>query len=383
MYNPGPFVGWRFHRGRGLLFFLVVKVGLMVGFSEAINNAVRAGLCSLMTDAETAFNFYGRLTPPNIRVGNELARALSPRVCGPPGPPDPDPPFMGGQCPGLLYDFAFQVTATDSDSGPQQSPPTPENGQALGPLSVVPAELGGQERGFSVLGQGGVLAAQRFVAANPIGLAFTLVPTPAGGGPDNCGNPPPEPQPYVPPPITTPITYVGGDNITYNSNLTINLGLAYVDANLDVKVPVDINVDGTLDLSGEFNFSPSLNFGLGGFQQGPDQPGMEPVEPSEPDPDGGRSIRGVYGSLQGAENSTATALTNTVQPTMWVPRLASISFGYNLGGQDFWTDAIDVKFEDFYIPAPRLGTYTAYRVRPIDNIAVLFSSPVWENATDL
>lgn len=113
------------------------------------------------------------------------------------------PPYQGGQCP-TPYTISFQVTATDSQSGPQQSPPSPEVTTAQGPVSVTESTLGGQHRGFAVRNADGSIASERFVAPDPVGLTYTLTVTRQDGQPDDCGDPP---TPVQAPTVSSPYNW--------------------------------------------------------------------------------------------------------------------------------------------------------------------------------
>jgi hypothetical protein len=189
------------------------------------------------------------------------------------------------------------------------------------------------------------------------------------------------------PPISEPVTIA--PDITVPVVFAGVVGLAYVDVDGSLEIPVTINAN--FDLGGQsfdidFDFNVDLTDPTADpsppprpFPRNPDgrpNPSNCPPSPScdfpPADPEPGDDIPGPGDPEDKAEfevkavqvlsvvergATTATEIFwNGDAPNIWVPRLGSIKFVYQLidQGVTFSTD-IDVKATDVILPAPKVG----------------------------
>lgn len=119
-----------------------------------------------------------------------------------PGDPNPDPPFIGGQCP-VLYTARLLVTATE---GTSPGNGVPDQGGAIGPVTVQRTQSSSVIT-YTVRNSNGGSAVSRSVPATWTNVSYQLTLTRNDGLPDNCGNPPAPPP--IPPSVNQP--YDWGD----------------------------------------------------------------------------------------------------------------------------------------------------------------------------
>lgn len=172
------------------------------------------------------------------------------------------PGFSGGQCPSL-YDNDVTVTYSRIGNPSQVFQAT---GQATGPIfsyDVVVTDLGGgseRVQVFAVTGSGNVLIGQSNVGSDIAIISTVIVdPSPVGGAPNNCGDPPTQlPQPISEHDDTIDVDYTDeDDNPVSLPNLPIRFFSPCI--NLDgVRIPFEITLPWGQKICGKIGFRPDL-----------------------------------------------------------------------------------------------------------------------------
>lgn len=229
---------------------------------------------------------------PGQWVLNTAGKAFFDEMCGDYwdangwGSPSGEPPFLGGQCPGVLYTVTMTITST-SNAGTTFNDDVALSGanRIAGPIKDIRIIGGGGTPYRAVAeNESGQLKFFTFVSSgstwersgSSTGVSFSR---PVITGADNsCGNPPPVISPYSGPsvPYDQP-QVVNIDNNTYEIvpiRPTINV---------DGEISIPVNIDGTpFDFAGDGNAEPYT--GDGPVQPGSEQPGSNgPEEPGAPD----------------------------------------------------------------------------------------------------
>lgn len=338
-------------------------------FRDAIAGAAQSWFCGNLDTAERLNGYFDRLNASRNGVGiaisavsapiRNLGRQLAscPASGGPYPPSPPGPNFSGGQC-SALYTVTPTVQLTNPTTGavtslvgnPVQNVPGPvvsTNTTFSGNNSVVRAVSGGG--GETII----------FTEADPtvfvsdvLGLSFQR----ADGEPDNCGDPPGG----IGAPGTLPITYDGIDGTPVTENVQVQLGDPYLTADGDVVVPVTVNGPGysiTANLStstGDIGFG-EPNIPTDGGRCCPDEaPDVDPPDsPEDPPVDDGRIIQGVFVIATSVSSSAEpTQVMPPDGPSLFFPRLGSVTFGIRKGTATGWLNPIDVQNRSCYIPCP-------------------------------
>lgn len=176
------------------------------------------------------------------------------------------------------------------------------------------------------------------------------------------------------------------------------VGLLYVDADFNLKMPVTFNLRPTVNLSPSFNFSfdASLNLTTGDTEinwyqdrepgeppaplppsaqppapspnnpQPPSPPDVPNPEPDPADPDGERVIIAAIVTTTAFEFSETTGVIyQGDNPDIYIPTMGYISFGISAatGGRG-WTTDIPVKNKQAYIPCPVLSGASSVKGTP-------------------
>lgn len=374
-------------------------------FRDAIAAEARRRYCDDLVDV-------GIYTDPD-RVGFQGIPALNfflwandryREFCNREPQPLEQPPFTGGQC-----EFCYRVTVTFTRSG---TPGGQFDGQVTqtydlwGPIGPVSwREIEGsnprvatlllRSHGFCNLPRSASQREDRgtpFSFPRPGQLSIdAVVVRPVSGGSDLCGNLPRDvPEPRRPDPQDAPdFTYIDNSNNSVNVPLSFNFGWAYFDNDLNLNVPIDVNVIAPINV--ETNISPTfrLNFNLSTGDTtilppspNPDRPAPDPRGPGNPpnfgpgdeppsappglppatDPDPvepgqDRVIRAALVTVTSvADPIPTTELLQGENPNLWVPDLGVISFlvrsGRSSGG---WTEDIRIKNRRQFVPCPWEG----------------------------
>lgn len=373
----------------------------MSTFREGIGDALGQLACS-------SARGYRTLTQ-NVPLANALIGGAIPQLgsylmerlfCN----KDPlDDPFTPGNC-----EYAYNVTVRIRISGS----PTPGDNRDLdifwqkwGPIGtatqrrVEEGEVGGRQllyidatdRGFVADGPPQPYGKRQI--AGPISfhalatcviLGITATPVDSGADP-NCGGNPPVP-PYQPEDHTYPVNInFDVDTTNFSFPFTAVVGLFYVDADLNLKMPVTFDIDPTFNANLTFapKFTATLNLTTGDTEinwfegdGGPPpnqlppasdnppvtRPDFEPPAPPDgidsPPPDAADEAAGriLIAALVTVFAGIPTRLTRIFQdgnPDIFAPSLGYVSFAYRTAsGAVGWTNDIPVKNQRAYIPAP-------------------------------
>ncbi len=346
----------------------------MSALAFGIATALVALRCQLLTDDPYILGSVSRVLPSTrpafLEALNKTRRLVG---CPPEGDPEEPPgPFVGGQCP-VLYNINWTWSAGSFNSGPQSS-------QRVGPLSFSREGTGSLD-----CGPGGdvynVFILIDGTGASPIALATgcgaqlnSLSVSRADGLPDNCGS-----LPGVYPPPTNIETDI---DVTYNieGDTEVTVTIPFIFA------PIDINLDGTLQIPftfdfGGFEFSGDIN--LPDFDVTINPPGLPPgdgedIDPIPPDdPDDRVPPLPAQSKIVGAvvactidSPSIVGSIDFEGGPDTIIPRAASVKFAYSFGGATFWSPDIDVKTLRSFVPCPFSQGADAVVVSPSIGVTV-------------
>ena len=226
-----------------------------------------------------------------------------------PGEPTAQPPFTGGQCPGVEYNGVIEITLWDFDLteviGRREI--TASGGTAVGPIEAArvgpPLDSEGRSTTIELLGQNGWETVTSNISRRYEGPAKIISLSRADGQPDVCGDPPPEYEPPDPRPDPGP-----------PSPITIA-------PDFDVDIDVDFFPDGTFNIK--------FNFGGEGTDPG-DDPVEVPVDPApetrEPGGAPGDPVTGTPGSEEEGEAAGDEILVGVLVEIDSAPPNANILF---------------------------------------------------------
>ena len=327
-----------------------------VAFADAITDAAVQGLCVFYRTNENAVSFLNELLP-GTDIPN-LGRFARSRFCGDPGDvPIPQPPFTGGQCPGVLYRVLYdqvQPTVTLNRSVANN----------LGPVTSI--EEGPDNRpGFTGFVALYVTDANgtRLIDSGPPGTTYTnIVLQRQDGQPDNCGNLPVPIPPYP----TSGVTYVQNTSYVDVNNNTVNLSPSFtlfapvlispvtIIAPVRVDLP-DFNFDGYFTLSPDFNF----NFGRpSGIPNTPNKstetggPDCPDCDPTTSDDESDRKLIGMKVVSNPTGNTRSTVVAQSGAPTLYLPRTANAYFRVRNRAGLSWIGPIAVQTRNAFVPVP-------------------------------
>jgi hypothetical protein len=209
------------------------------------------------------------------------------------------------------------------------------------------------------------------------------------GQPDDCGDPDPQPPPAAPAPPNIPvnITYRNDDGIDITIPVNFTLGVAYIDADLNVRLPIDVNVPINIspNFDTDFNFDIAFNLSGGdtyiGPPRDPDRPPVlpppnnsppppppvtpdppppppppdlpPPTDPPEP-PEPLLVIRGALVTVTGIDDAAKVGvLFQDSNPDVGIPDYGLINFLISTGESSRgWTEDIKVKNKRNLITCP-------------------------------
>lgn len=348
----------------------------MVSALEAVTGYYRGAVCSVLSNADDAARFMGRVAVGPNAIGNAIA-ALRRTVCS--GDPDDDPvfepPFTGGQCP---VNYILRVNRSFNPVPAVANPPV-----RMGPITGFTAV----ETGPGPSGSTFVLVT--FTTAS--GSSTLTLTTPNGasdvsfgavrqdGNPDNCGDPPP----VLPPPSN--INY--GDNITYNVDESTEITVPIVGIFAPVYVALDGSINapitfdlGGVDFTGNLKLAPKFDVeifptnitGGGGGVDNPDT--LPPVDPADDEPVDPapleETIIGVIVRVTTVPPNGPTSIATDNIPTIYAPRLGSVSFAIASGSAVAWTSDIDIKNVNTYIPCPAPQGAVDFGATPVPGVTL-------------
>lgn len=337
-----------------------------MGLYDAIDGTVRGAFCIAGSGLAGLVGIGSFMNPDFPGIDYEQFyrdyRRFRRVYCDDLGPELPDPPFTGGQCP-KEYIVYYTSTATRLSDGSTSN----GSGDSFG-FNVYPV---GPISGASWDSPGDGYAYVTFFGGNGVPYRFGGIPlsqySPGSvsvvsvsprSGLDDCGNPPPEfPPPVIPPVdvdidiapnITVPATFVFAPvTIDVDGRL-----IAPVTVNVTVENNFDIEVNGNLILAPEvkFEIDPGLKKPTPDTPVEPDGDGQkDPSEPppkDEPEPsddDMAYPIVGVMIACSIDPDARPSGIDQVNQPDIYVPRLGSVRFGFDLLGSIYWSEDIDIK----------------------------------------
>lgn len=325
----------------------------MPNLFEALGNTLRGLYCATAGPVATGLSVLGSVYEglggeeqgEDLRAAGQLYRSAQQVACN----RTPDsvggviaPPFTGGQCPGVLYQFTYN---------PSPSPPFSGNpilsAAGRGPLTL---DAGTDPNGgvFAIIrdqsGAGIASAGTNDPDVDSIELNITNM-TRLDGQPDDCGDPPPEVPPYNPEDWTfnPTIDYDDDDGNTVTINPEIVIQPNILGPGGDLEVPFTVEFSPEVNLTGNFNLNTGdlvINGGGNGSGQDFSGPQEEPQEPGEQEEQ--ENIIGVrvISSEDGSGVETTEILQTGGNPNIYVPRTSTVAFRYKTGvsGSAWGTD---------------------------------------------
>lgn len=327
-------------------------------------------------------------------------------------PDDPIPPT----CPGDDYRIDYTVYSTDLDDFPLTETQTSSFVIVRGPIYGFDWEFENNDNRGPVK-----LWVEHAVPMQP--LMVTRTQMYSAGGTDlgrfrfvidsiqNLDDPSNSCSNGVLPTLPwSPGDFTFDDNITYTNNDGLDITIPVVaviapiniNLNGELNIPVNFNFDVPFNINPEFNFSFDVDFPIGGGQPRinpqprnpppklPDgvrdiddpndfepitpppsaPPGTEPP-PKEEKPDEPEAvIRAVLVTVTNVSaDSRVGLLTQESNPDILVPNAGYINFAIGVGNSSIgWTEDIPVKNRRHFIPCPWIGGAFAVRGTPRDGV---------------
>lgn len=381
-------------------------------FRDEIVGTVRDAACFVLGQIENAVEFLGSAARPEDN-GIPYPGLFGYRLlCNREPPSIPPSPFTGGQCD-TLYDVAYSLNLDDVNT-----PGGSANGFPLNAIQPnVPGPIGGIQwrslEGGSTYqavilhgeGETVVYTVSPNAFENGLRIDYAIVTgvNRVDGLPDDCGNPPPS---IGPPPeggnqVDRDITYTDVNNIDITIPVTITFAPAFVNGDLSLSIPFQINsdVDFSVNLAGALNlstgdvdlsFSPSFNVpGLGnGCEPKPvtdeDPPPIpdgvpQPEPPTNPDAVPARIIGVIVTS--DLDNVNATQIFQESNPDVFAPRLGNIAFYLDIAGKRAWTVDIPIRNLRQYVDCPYSQGAVAVSGTPAPGVSWTLT-PIYAQITD-
>lgn len=348
----------------------------MATFGESLVQGVRDAFCEWQSNVDSFWSSIGNQVSastgiPDFLIPNPNAGLAGRLICNNDDPTLPPPvPFMGGQCPGEDYNVNIQIDWV-SNGFPQ--PPAFGIGVLTGPLTYVngPVEGSNQSR-IGIVDVNGDFEGLETSAPIDEGAITSSTITRVDGMPDDCGNPPVAANPtLIQNNITNNITYDNSQGMTVNENITYAFGFAYVDADVNLLVPIDVSI-GSINVPVRFNLSTGdISFSFGGRGGGEGGGGgdriiLEPAPPEAPDdtgpdipePPDPREEESIVGALVTVTSITppfnGTQVDGGVSSDLYLPRLAQVQFTYRFSdGATGFSEAFSITNRRQFVPSPR------------------------------
>lgn len=367
-------------------------------FTEAVADGVVRTSCALLALGDEGTRWLNSVRGVDGDFAN-IAGALRKNICNESAPDvddyGPQPPFEGGQCPGVQYNVSAKLDYSDPIDGGADKTVT-VSGQLTGPITgffPVPnrrtfannqgeeyrqqyryAVRAATETDFIQSSFGPYVDTFECVEGPPISDCegaldsppevvgpYDIVITRADGQPDNCGNPPGESVPeYNDYSQTISITYEDNSQTEITEDIDVTLGPLIVGIGGIVYAPVtvgtgDITLNGTLELSPKVSVElfPNGLFGGGGNTDDPaPTPGVDDPEPQVPSER--RRIIGAIVTVTNYDEDIAgvTQVAQGESPDIFVPRTGNVSFYIDTPGGQAWTEPKPLKNVREYVPCP-------------------------------
>lgn len=386
-------------------------------FNESLGESLRERFCDALGTINNFNDWFERLPFGASNLTTGIARSAYRNLCNREPPPEPEPPFAGGQCPKRYY-VAIDVTY-DGDGAPGvQNVSSGTIGNLLwGPITSFDIVNAGSSsklichcRGSGSFPSGPTtfeFYSVGYNGSNFLGIQSynILALTPYDGSPDDCGDPPP----VIPPP--TPNYNTGNTTITYNdySNNSVDVDVDFtfggpvINVDGDLTIPVRINVEGSdIDIGGSFSVNnPEFNFNFGDQNYSPndssngsdyDSPDdtpepppdvpnpVLPTNPSNPEVETRRTIRGAIVTVTEYPDDFGF-LFQDGNPDIPLPNFGYISFFCQIGSRAAWTIDLPVKNRRNLIECPWTGGAIAVDGTPRPGVSWVISE-VYELAED-
>ena len=334
----------------------------MSNFVDGVIGGVKTAFCTFINIGDSGTSFFNELSPlPDIpSYGPFWNRVLCDR--NEPLPEAP-PPFTGGQCPGVAY--RPQVRETDGGWT------TVISSLVYGPISRFerrsPDAFTFEVDGFLQDGSPGTFISPTIVdRALPVEKRIIR----ADGQPDTCGDPPPIIPPFPPSGDTVDIdiTYTNneGDTVVELGDLTIFAPVIIAPVNIVAPIRVelpDVSFDGQIVLAPRFDviLNPPASS---------DGPGEEGGDGEQPQPDDEKELIGVRVITPNPSAGGATVIFGMGSaPNLYVPRLATAQYELLFDGVSTWTDPVDIKTDNQFVPAPRDGVVLRFVINNIPGVS--------------
>ena len=361
----------------------------MPEFRDVLTSALRNTICSVLETGGNYFDWLEDLGVPGPGVGRVPTDVAYRMMCNREPPALPAPPFTGGQC---AYEYNVTIYRGLLKNGqPTRGYPDFYTVRGFGPVNGLYLET---------LTNGDVALRISWASAQPaLGVAFTSQGEAwvsyyisniarVGGGPDNCGNPPPVIPTPAPNYRTQPINITYQNNTNNNVTLTGNFTFAGPTINLngDIIVPVRLNIDGpTLNIKGEYNVNntslsldfTNINYGPGtkpnpdSFRSPDDTPTVPPdvptpvlpPSPNTPNDNSTRVIRAVIVTVTEIPDEFGVIFQDD-NPDIFIPNLGFVNFQVAVGSAVALTVDLPVKNKRNLIVCPWEGGALAVRGTP-------------------
>lgn len=362
----------------------------MATFFEALGNAAKSGLCTILSIGEN----YARIGQGSVIFGDDGAEAaflggVRRQLCDQNPPAIPPTQVPSGQCPNVEYNIVVDYERFSSLNNRWDSIHFEHSGcnnEVGGPISG-PRRYDDGTRTYTEwtytklsTGQRTTVSVNWSNSAQIRGFQYRYVRC-DGNSSANCDAPnvPDKPDWNVFGP--TNVTYnVGGNSYTIkpvftfkgfefdvNGNIVAAFGVNYIDADLNVNANIDLNVP--IDFGG-------FNFDFGGNrdeQPAPTGDGCPPPKPDDADPEAeppasedpdetgeddpvdpnAPVIRAVVVTVR---NSSQAADMGIIQqednPDILIPNAGFVSFQIRVDNTVAWTSDIPVKNIRNFIPCP-------------------------------
>ena len=330
----------------------------MVGFTEALNGAIRSGFCGWLKTSQRVNEFFNELSPIDAQDDGRYFRT---RLC------DEDPNlipsdgvgFTGGQCSGIPYRVRWRWIGgcRNGQLGP--------NLTFVGPISSIthfPPEPPSNAKVTVVSPNGGDVF-DGCGTQNPTTGIEDITVTRLDGQPDTCGNAEPVYPPFPP----------EGDNfdisVTYDTDVNTNItldGSVQIFAPVKIFAPVTtiiapvkvglgpINFNGTLRLSPQFRFD--FSFGDGDYSPGTGDPEDVPEDPitspTTPDDEENRQLLGVIVRSLPTGPLRVTQVAQGDGPDLFLPRIGGVYFRTRTNSLLGWWGPVDIQLTSQWVPVP-------------------------------
>lgn len=373
----------------------------MADFSSEVKRRARDEYCSALIDtgmfAKNMAVGLGAL--PSVLLW-KIARDNYRKFCNREPSPPPSYPFAGGQCQAV---YKIDGTAKETLSDGRVIDSVWQDRRVWGPIlsfgyeeqpatgiRVFYCECYGNGNLSNPLTVSTRVGMTSSTTGIPDSVSFVATVTSIqrnDGLPDNCGDGPnAPPRNILPPPVDAPdFVYIDDSGNTINVPLTFAFGLAYLDADLNLNLPVTVNIKPDFDIPVTIapKFDVVFNLGTGDTVFKPSYPpGDEPPDPSDPDrpdnyepspdpppnndpsapdppppPNKNELRRAIVACLVTTTSINTTSgvsqLGQDVNPDVYIPDLGLVSFLIQAGGTSGgWTEDIRVKNRRHFIPCP-------------------------------